>query len=369
MRILQIIHDHERGGIQTLAAMVEAGMAPHRFVFTTAHLFPRPGLPTLAKLGCALRMAYRILQKDYDALIAYQTSPSILVGIVGWLRRCRVRVVHQTCMPSETAAPVRWLDRLAGTLGLYTANVVNSAATCAAFDAYPPSYRRSLILIEHGLDAPAPAGTRAQARARFGLPQSRRLLLNVGRLVEQKNQEVLISALAELADVHLVLVGAGLNETSYRTLARRLGVAERVHMLGALPEQDVADLYLAADLFAFPSRWETFGLAAVEAAMLGVPIVAADLPVLREVLHADGAAPAAFVAADDVSAWVAAIRAVLAAPPRPQAVIAFAQAMRRKYSRARMIAGYLALFGQQSGDRRGAPSLSRLPAAADEVGR
>ena len=59
-------------------------------------------------------------------------------------------------------------------------------------------------------------------------------------------------------------------------------------MLGALPADDIADLYAAADLFVFPSTWETFGLAAVEAGMAGLPMVVADLPVLREVLRADG---------------------------------------------------------------------------------
>ena len=121
---------------------------------------------------------------------------------------------------------------------------------------------------------------REEARRRFDLPLSQPLLLNVGRLAPQKNQELLIRALANLPHAHLVLAGGGLKADAYRALAVTLGVSDRLHILGALPPGDIADLYLAADLFVFPSTWETFGIAAVEAAMVGMPMVVADLPVL-----------------------------------------------------------------------------------------
>ena len=76
-----------------------------------------------------------------------------------------------------------------------------------------------------------------------------------------------------------------LKDDFIHALAVTLGVDDRLHMLGALPADDIADLYAAADLFVFPSIWETFGLAAVEAAMVGMPMVVADLPALREVLR------------------------------------------------------------------------------------
>ena len=99
---------------------------------------------------------------------------------------------------------------------------------------------------------------------------------------------MLIRALACLPQAHLVIAGAGAKDDAFHELAVTLGIESRLHMLGALQAQDIADLYAAADLFVFPSIWETFGLAAAEAAMAGMPMVVADLPVLREVLHADG---------------------------------------------------------------------------------
>jgi len=54
---------------------------------------------------------------------------------------------------------------------------------------------------------------------------------------------VLIQALTELPPVHLAIAGAGRNADAYLALAAELGVADRVHMLGALPASDIADLY------------------------------------------------------------------------------------------------------------------------------
>jgi glycosyltransferase involved in cell wall biosynthesis len=365
MRILQVLHDDERGGVQTLAAALEQGLPPHCYAFETAYLYPRAGEPALSKLFHAVRAAWRIWRGDFDALIAYQSTASILVGAVGWLGGCRLRIVHQTCPPGETPAFLRSIDKLAGALGFYSVNVANSTATWHEFDSYPASYRRSMLLIEHGLDAPSPTHTREAARRRFDLPQSQPILLNVGRLSAQKNQDMLIRALACLPEAHLVLAGGGPKDEALRSLAATLGVTDRLHMFGALSAADVADLYIAADLFLFPSAWETFGLAAVEAAMVGMPMVVADLPVLREVLRVDGAEPVIYAAPTDLEGWIGAIQSALAAPPR--VVAPFARAMRRKYSRERMIDNYLGLLEGSPRPDRGERTGSDLQAAAKQA--
>jgi glycosyltransferase involved in cell wall biosynthesis len=354
MRILQILHDRERGGVQKLAALIEEDLRPHGIAFETVYLFPHPGLPARAKLACVVAMARRILAGGFDALMAYQSTASVLVGVAGWLRGCRLRIVHQTCTPGEIAAPLRLVDRWVGTLGFYTVNIANSAATRAEFESYPALYRRGMVLIEHGLDPQRPSCTRREARRRLALPPERRILLNVGRLVPQKNQDLLIRALASLPDAHLVVAGGGVNEAEYRAVAAALGVADRLHLLGEVEPEDVPDLYAAADVFVFPSTWETFGLAAFEAAMIGVPLVVADLPVLREVLSTAGTQPVAFVSPHDLQGWVTAISAALAAPPDASVRAEFAHAMARKYSRDRMIESYLALLAPP------APSAARL---------
>jgi glycosyltransferase involved in cell wall biosynthesis len=364
MRIVQIIHDGERGGVQTLARMIEEGLAPSGFRIATEYLYPRPDISPFAKLGYVASMARLIWRGGYDALIAYQSSASVLVGIVGWLAGCPLRVVHQTCTPAEMPRLLRFLDLIAGTLGLYSANIINSASTWTEYARYPARYRRSMVLIEHGLDTPQPQESRTATRRRFGLPQAQPLLLNVGRVTEQKNQDVLIRALTCLPQAHLVIAGAGAKDDAFHELAVTLGIENRLHMLGALQAQEIADLYAAADLFVFPSIWETFGLAAAEAAMAGLPMVVADLPVLREVLNAGGAEPVTFVAPSNVEGWIAAIGAALAMPPAAPTLSHFARAIGRKYSRQRMIESYLSLF--EAHQRRQHRGISALQPAAEE---
>jgi glycosyltransferase involved in cell wall biosynthesis len=341
MHILQILHDCERGGIVTLASMIEEGLAAHGITVETAYLFPGPGLSSLAKLSCAGRMARRIFRGGFDALIAYQPTASILVGAIGRLQGCPLRIVHQTSAPWATSHPVRLVDKIVGALGLYSVNVANSFATRAEFAGYPDRYQRSMKLIEHGFDLTAPKLSREEARGQFQLPVDAPVVLNVGRLVPQKNQDVLIRAMAMIPGVHLALAGDGLNGPIYRVLAHDLKVTDRVHFLGARSSDDIANLYRASDLFVFPSIWETFGLAAVEAAMAGLPMVVADLPVLREVLSVDAQRPVSFVHPHDVEGWTQAICASLDERPSRRALDGFSSAISRKYSRERMIQNYL----------------------------
>ena len=342
MRVLQILHTDERGGILTLASMIEEGLTAQGIHVDTAILFSGPHLGPLAKLRAAASMALRLVRDDHDAVIAYQATASVLTGLAARLGGQRRRIVHQTALPDATAWPVRLVDRLVGAIGGYTTNIANTRFTLGEFRDYPASYRKHMVLIEHGLDRPRPASGRAETRARFGLPADAPLLLNVSRMMEQKNQATLIDALAEVDGAVLAIAGHGPYEEGLRLRARARGVSDRVHLLGAVPLQDVADLYGAADAFVFPTRWETFGLVAVEAGLVGVPMVVADIAVMREVLSS-APSPVRFVD-DDKDGWVEAIRAVLASPPPPETRAAFAEALARRYSRAGMVEHYVALL-------------------------
>ena len=81
------------------------------------------------------------------------------------------------------------------------------------------------------------------------------------------------------------------------------GIADRLHLVGEVPPPERIFEFLAAgDLYLFPSRTETFGLAATEAAIAGLPVVANDIAVLREVLgdaaiYVDAERPADMAAA------------------------------------------------------------------------
>jgi alpha-1,3-rhamnosyl/mannosyltransferase len=131
----------------------------------------------------------------------------------------------------------------------------------------------------------------------------------LGTFQPRKNVRVLLDAYARLdgSDVahRLVLGGSEGWLSDDDALIQTLG--DRVRLIGPVPEADAAALYAGADLFAFPSRHEGFGIPVLEAMAQGTPVVASDIPALREV----GGDAARFVAVDDVDALADAIGALL----------------------------------------------------------
>lgn len=146
----------------------------------------------------------------------------------------------------------------------------------------------------------APADDRLSARRELG---GGRLLLFVGRLQPLKGPDTAIRILAAL-DRHLpddgiptrlIIVGGPsgnghgtVDPPALRRLAERLGVADRVAVLGPRTHARLAPLYRAADAVVMPSRSESFGLVALEAQACGTPVVGADVGGLRGLLAGGG---------------------------------------------------------------------------------
>lgn len=134
-------------------------------------------------------------------------------------------------------------------------------------------------------------------------------LLTVGETSPRKRYDVLLRALSRLDQrVGLVMAGppAG-DEERLRSLAVALGVARRVRRLGAVTDATLAALYRGATALCFPSVAEGFGLPVLEAMAAGVPVVASDIPVTRE-LASDAAL---YVADHDERAWAEAIEGLV----------------------------------------------------------
>ncbi len=123
-------------------------------------------------------------------------------------------------------------------------------------------------------------------RKRYGLKEEDRVILCISRIDPQKNQLALVQALPKLSikepAVHVVLIGP-VTDAAYadRMLddARKSGVADRVHLLPALPHgsAELADAYAAADVFALSSRHEPFGIVVLEAWSAGLPVIASNI--------------------------------------------------------------------------------------------
>lgn len=117
---------------------------------------------------------------------------------------------------------------------------------------------------------------RAAARDSLGVAAVPVLAL-VGRLEHEKGAQDAIAAVATLGDrepaPHLLLVGDGSRSDDLRRQAADLGVVARVHLLGRRADPEVAAFLGAADVALVPSRYEPFGLVALEAMAAGTPLV------------------------------------------------------------------------------------------------
>lgn len=143
-------------------------------------------------------------------------------------------------------------------------------------------------VISNGVDAgtysPGPADERL--RRRYGLRRDRPLILSVGRLSPEKRIDLLIDAAARLTrEAQVVIAGCGPQEAELRARAHQRGLAGRVTFLGFVPETELPSLYRLADIFAIASEAELQSLTTMDAMASGLPVVAADVYALAELVR------------------------------------------------------------------------------------
>jgi D-inositol-3-phosphate glycosyltransferase len=189
--------------------------------------------------------------------------------------------------------------------------------------------------VEHAFFAP---GDKAGARRALGFDTRRPLLLFVGRIQPLKGPDVAIRTLAELnrPDAQLVLVGGasgsegGSEAERARSLAARLGVRANVHFVDPQPHHILSTYYRAADVVLVPSRSESFGLVALEAAACGTPVVASAVGGLLSLV--DDHETGQLIDGRDPRDYARAVASLLDAPDRRAAMGQAALERARRYT-------------------------------------
>ena len=254
------------------------------------NVYPCPLRPGL--LGFPGRFRRLLRRSQYDILHSHVHYASGYMVRLAHQAGIRGRVVH--FRSTGDGKPETWgralyrkvMHRLVDKYA--TAIVgVSRAAMEHAWDAQWRSDPRTQI-IYNGLDSSrffqtAPDTT--DIRAELGLPRDSRLVISVGRLELPKAHDVLLDAaaraIAEDSRLHFMLVGDGTLRREMESKARHLNIDRNVHFLGV--RDDVPRLLMGSDLFVLSSRREGLPGALLEAIAAGLPVVATNLPGVREV--------------------------------------------------------------------------------------
>lgn len=159
-------------------------------------------------------------------------------------------------------------------------NLCTSRATMSELDAHG---FENLGMWERGVDTElySCAKPAHEMRTKLGASADGKLLLYVGRLAAEKGLEKLRFCLDALPEIHLAIVGDG----PYRSELERIFAGSNTVFTGYLHGEELAQAYVSADGFVFPSTTETLGLVLFEAMASGLPVMAADSPPTREVLN------------------------------------------------------------------------------------
>jgi glycosyltransferase-like protein len=317
-----------------------------------------PALPTLEERVfasvAALAEGLRPLAPDYPVLhtqdcISARAADQVR-DAAGTGRPVVVRTVHHVddftspslidCQRRAILEPDRilvvsehWRDLLASEYGT-KAQVVHNGVDVARFQAADPGQAKEL-------------------RERAGATD-RPLILSVGGIEPRKGSDTLVQALAELKRAGrrpvLAVVG-GHSFQDYRPYRDRvlgslpslgLRLDDDVILVGTVPDAELPAWYAAADILAFPSTKEGWGLAILEAMSAGLPVVASDLPVFREFMSPGQ--DALMVPVDDAPSLASALASVLDHPALAANLRAAALATAQRFTWAQSAAEHQAIY-------------------------
>jgi glycosyltransferase involved in cell wall biosynthesis len=164
---------------------------------------------------------------------------------------------------------------------------------------------------------------RTAARARYGIAPDASAVLSVGHLIPRKGHDIVIEAVARLPNTVLLVAGEGPERAKLEALARKLGMEERVRLLGQLPHSELPELYSAADVLVLASSREGWANVLLEAMACGTPVVASEVWGTPEVV----AHPAAGLLVHERSgaAFGVALEQLLVRPPDRAATRVYAE--------------------------------------------
>ena len=291
-----------------------------------------------------------------DAIDAHYLYPDGVAAV--WLGRRFDLPVVVTARGTDVSLipryrlPRHWiLQAIEGASALVA---VSSALKQAMLEIGAPDQK--VTVLRNGVETALfrPPDDRAAIRASLGI--TRPALISVGLLIERKGHHRTIEAMALLPEFELIIVGEGPERDRLSRLIGRLGLADRVRLLGPRPHRDLPALYGAADMSVLASSREGWANVLLESMACGTPVVASPIWGNPEVVRSRAAG---IIAAENTpDALAAAVRALFGAMRPREETRAYAE----MFSWEETTSGQVSLFRRvvaDHGRQDGAPDDTR----------
>ena len=238
-------------------------------------------------IGLALELRRTVINLSPDILHTHLFHSQYLVAILSkTIKSVPVFVTteHSTHNNRRGLLFFKYTDRLV--YSCYRSVFCVSSATKKKLLDWQPFLADRTIIIENGIDLEAISIAQPiDIKDTFGIGGP--MALCVGRLFPVKGQDFAIRALPHIKNLSLMLIGDGPELERLTALAKAKGVNERVFFLGV--REDVYSFMKTCDIYIQPSRWEGFGLAALEAIACGAQVICSDVSGMKELLIPLGA--------------------------------------------------------------------------------
>lgn len=295
----------------------------------------------LRSVGLRPRLGRLLAELQPDVVHAHGFPPSLLVAGARVTGARGVYTHHYERRPpggAERRALTAVFDR-------YDACTTPADHLTAAMNRHFPDLRRPFTTLRIGVAETFYRGVRRD-HWRDGFPPGAVIGVCVGRLVATKNQALIIRALQAMderdrAGLGVLLVGDGPDEAELRRMVLDAELEDHVRFAGQVPRPEMPDLLASVDMGVFPSTTEASSVAAAEALASGLPVLALDIPSMRETIGDAGV----FSTERDFAADLVTIS-------RRRAELALAVRRRAEATRiARVRADWLAFYSEVLGVR------------------
>lgn len=300
MRILHVINTLHTGGAERLVVDIVLHMVASGHEVEIAVLNPDDSVLMQELKQCGVKIhvysrykgeynflhifSLRKIMRNYDVVHAHLFPSQYWVAMAARIMTSRpilITTEHNTYNSRVKYRLTSWLDRI-----IYRNYQGIFCISTATVDFMKTRVEDSSVLfqITNGINVERFRSVRSVRKTLLpSLPENAKVLMQVARFREQKNQACAIRAMKLLPECYfLVLVGAGETLNSCKKLAQECGVDDRVLFLG--DRADIPQLLSVADMVIMSSHWEGFGLSAAEAMAAGKIVLASDLPGLSQVV-------------------------------------------------------------------------------------